>query len=165
MISFQTYRTNIKLHVLKQFLVAAALIGVVIIYKTFISAKPNFSDSFYWIISILSLFTLIIEVFKNRLYLIQFDEEKEQIRLQYKSALLKGYTTQFNFKDTKIEVSEDTSILRWIKKSITLYFLKGKIEICSVSSAKDGYTYLQLKEICTVAQSITNKESQQTKRV
>lgn len=158
MTTFQTNRTNIKGYILKQVLACMAIFIILGIYEYYISTKPS-NWIFYLTMACLTIIQLIVELFKKRLFSIAFDLQKKQIFFLYKDFFYREKIKIIPFETTQIEVDDDTSIFRWFKKSMTLYFLKNKVEICSVRSSYDGFSYGQLEKICELVKTIVQKDN------
>lgn len=156
--TFQTNRTNIRGYILRQVLACIAIFTILGIYEYFISSKPP-NWIFYLTMACLTVILFIFELFKKRLFNIQFDTEKKQIFFLYKDFFNRESMKVIPFETARIEVNDDTSIFRWFKKSVTLYFLKNKVEICSVSNLKDGFSYEQLERLCELVKSIVQKNN------
>ncbi|MBK7307812.1 MAG: hypothetical protein IPI88_12810 [Chitinophagaceae bacterium] len=118
---FQTNRTNIKGYILKQVLACIAIFIILGIYEYYISTKPS-NWIFYLTIACLTIIQLIFELFKKRLFTIEFDLEKKQILFLYKNFFYRETIKEIPFETTRIEIDDDTSILDGSKKSMTLYF-------------------------------------------
>ena len=150
MTTFQTKKTNIQARFFRQLAFCMVFFALVIAYDLYISTGKWPHAGTYWLMGSITGLFLIIDIFKKRLFEISFDEGNKQIKFLYKSVYTKEYRRTIPYESTKIEVNEDTSMFTLFRKTLTIYFLKNKTEICGVNNTDDGFPLESLKQICTM---------------
>jgi len=106
--------------------------------------SPFFKTPNYLLWGISIPVAMFFEITKERVYQINFDEDKKRIAFLYKtSAFSKCKKYELPYEVARIERSED----KWFGQPFTVSFSKNKLEVFEISKWKDGFSKKALHEI------------------
>lgn len=147
MTTFATNRPDIKKYLLYQVLMVACIMLTLLICEYAFPQSRFFKDFNYLLIGIITSVVVVIEIMRERIYEISFDNDKKQISFAYKrSAFSKLKRYDLPYDVARVERGEDTAIVKWLTPP-SLYFLKNKLEVFKIYKQKDGFSNKALHEI------------------
>lgn len=139
---------------LKQLLLSILALAFLVVCKTYWAGTPGKNDYYYFIWGGMLVIFFIAELFKKRLLSVTFDNGKEIISFRYRNFFARETLNVIPYSVAKIEVIEGSSVLRIFNKSKTVFFLKNKMEVCSIQSSKYEFPYSKLDEIIMTVNDI-----------
>lgn len=118
--------------------------------------KTPFNNSYYLVLGTVFFMYLLDEIRKDRFSEITIDTENKKIVFLYKSVFSEKKQKMLPFENAKVEIRKTSANKFLLRKvSITLYFLKNKLEICELNTTKDGFSTESLSLICKTLENIT----------
>jgi hypothetical protein len=118
------------------------------IYAIALWWMPDRISSFTWIVpAVLLLKDIFDKTSRDRLQQLTFDANSKEIVVFYKSMFSEIKQKTVSFDQARLEVVASKPSKLKIFEPITLYLLKGKVELFEISRSKDGISLDVLKAI------------------
>lgn len=162
MTTYTTGRPDIKRYIFYQLLGILSMFLFLLICQYALPHYQLLKKSTYLLFGILTPLSLLLEIKKERVYEISFDDDKQQISFSYKTSAfskLKNYNLPYEL--TKVEKSESSLLIKWFWPP-AIWFLKNKLEIFEVTKWKDGFSKDVLNEIYKTCVQIASTPSKLT---
>ncbi len=152
--TFKTDRPNEILYVTKELFIDLMLSFIPIIIDLIFNLSI-IKSSYYFIVFPGLIMRLVFNIIKNRLDEIIIDFNKKKVIFHYKSIFSRVKQKEIRFEECNIEISWYKPKLKLFKDSLTLYFLKDKMEIFEINQRKDGFSIEKLKQILETIKKTT----------
>jgi hypothetical protein len=148
---FKSSRSHKRRYVVRQLIFGLAIVASWPVYKI-LYLNSSVSYSYYYIIGSVWVIMSFQEAFRARVSEIEFNIETQQIVFHFAKFVSRTQQKNLLFKHAKLEV--DTQV-GWRGESLTVYFLRNKVEVFKIDKNKDGFSNETLISIRDLAKKLS----------
>src|SRR5215212_1549364 len=143
---YKSQRHNNFRYIFRQWLITTLTISTPLLIDFLLPQLHLVNRSFwYMFIPAFSFFSFIGLCQEDRVNEIIVDTEFREITFKYYDINEGQVWKSYPFEEIRLQISTDK--MSWLFEPVTIYFLKGKREVMSISKSKDGFSIETLENL------------------